>query len=77
MMKNTPRTFVGTATFRVNNMSCGHCERALVQEISQVDGVDQVIVDLPNGTVTVVAARPVDRADIAAAVEEAGYALLP
>jgi copper chaperone CopZ len=35
-----------------------------------------VTVDLASGTVTVTASRPVDRADIAA-VDEAGYVLVP
>jgi copper chaperone CopZ len=77
MMSNTPRTFVGTTTFRVDGMSCGHCERAVTEEIGQVAGVQRVDVDLPGGMVTVVAVGPVDRADIAAAVDEAGYTLLP
>jgi copper chaperone CopZ len=36
-----------------------------------------VVVDLASGNVTVTAAEPVDRADVAAAVEEAGYTLIP
>ena len=47
------------------------------EEISAVDGVESVDVDLASGTVTVTTAGPVDRADIAAAVDEAGYALVP
>ena len=34
-------------------------------------------VDATAGTVTVTVDRPVDRADIAAAVDEAGYVLVP
>jgi hypothetical protein len=34
-------------------------------------------VDLATGSVAVTAAQPVDRADIAAAVDEAGYTLVP
>ena len=45
--------------------------------VHAVPGVEAVAVDLATGTVTVTAARPVDRADIAAAVDEAGYALVP
>jgi copper chaperone CopZ len=77
MLSSTPHTFIGSTTFQVNGMSCAHCQRAVTQEISAVDGVRSVTVDLPSGTVTVTAARPVDRADIAAAVDEAGYALVP
>jgi copper chaperone CopZ len=75
MLSATPRTFVGATTFTVTGMTCAHCQRAVTEEISGVDGVAMVTVDLPSGTVTVTASRPVDRADIAAAVDEAGYAL--
>ena len=77
MLSDTPRTFIGSTTFAVTGMTCEHCRRAVTQEISAVDGVESVDVDLASGTVSVRTARPVDRADIAAAVDEAGYALVP
>ena len=77
MMSSTPRTFVGTTTFTVTGMTCSHCKAAVSNEIAQVDGVERVDVDVASGTVTVHAVTPVDRADIAAAVDEAGYALVP
>ena len=75
MLSGTPRTFIGSTTFSVGGMTCEHCRRAVTEEIAAVDGVETVTVDLPSGTVTVTADRPVDRADIAAAVDEAGYTL--
>ena len=72
MHNDIPRTFVGTTTFEVGGMTCGHCQQAVTAEISAVPGVETVTVDLPSGTVTVSATRPVDRADIAAAGGEAG-----
>ena len=77
MLSSTPRTFIGSTTFTVTGMTCGHCRRAVTEEIAAVDGVESVTVDLATGTVTVTADHPVDRADIAAAVDEAGYALVP
>lgn len=77
MLSNTPRTFVGSTTFTVTGMTCAHCQRAVTEEISAVAGVESVTVELASGTVTVTASRPVDRADIAAAVDEAGYTLAP
>jgi copper ion binding protein len=77
MLSGTPRTFIGATTFTVTGMTCEHCQRAVTEEISAVDGVEVVTVDLATGSVTVTADRPVDRADIAAAVDEAGYALVP
>ena len=77
MLSSTPRTFIGSTTFTVTGMTCGRCQRAVTEEIAAVAGVESVTVDLASGTVTVTADRPVDRADISAAVDEAGYALVP
>ena len=77
MLSSTPRTYIGSTTCTVTGMTCGHCQRAVTEEIAAVAGVESVTVDLASGTVTVTAERPVDRADIAAAVDEAGYALVP
>ena len=77
MLENTPRTFVGATTFRVTGMSCDHCQRAVTEEISRVPGVQGITVDLATGSVTVTATQPVDRADVAHAVGEAGYTLRP
>jgi copper chaperone CopZ len=77
MLTDTPRTFIGSTTFAVTGMTCAHCQRAVTEEISAVAGVESVDVDLATGTVTVTTTRPVDRADIAAAVDEAGYVLVP
>ena len=77
MLTHTPRTFVGSTTVAVRGMTCGHCERAITAEIGRVEGVRAVSVDLAAGTVTVTVDRPVDRAEIAAAVDEAGYTLVP
>ncbi len=77
MINDVPRTFVGTTTFRVEGMTCDHCKHAVTTEICAVPGVGNVVVDVPSGTVTVSADQPVDRADIATAVDEAGYTLIP
>ena len=77
MTTNTTPTFVGTETFRVEGMTCDHCRNAVTTEVSAVPGVQAVTVDIEAGSVTVSADQPVDRSDIAAAVDEAGYTLLP
>jgi copper chaperone CopZ len=77
MLKHTPRTFVGATTFHVDAMTCEHCRRAVTQEVSRLNGVDQVTIDPASGTVTVVAGQPVDRADIAAALGAVGHVLRP
>ena len=53
-------------------------EQAIAEEISAIDGVDNVSVDLNAGgtsRVTIHSAAPIDAARVRAAVEEAGYAL--
>jgi copper chaperone CopZ len=77
MQNHIPRTFVGSTTFTVGGMTCDHCRHTVTTEICAVPGVDSVDVDLTSGTVTVSASTPVDRADIAVAIDEAGYTLRP
>jgi copper chaperone CopZ len=77
MLSDTAHTFIGSTTFTVDGMTCAHCQRAVTEEISAVDGVESVDVDLTTGTVIVTAARPVNRGHIAAAVDEAGYVVVP
>jgi copper chaperone CopZ len=57
-------------------MTCDHCRHAVTAEVCSVPGVESAAVDLPAGTVTVSATAPVNRADIAAAIDEAGYTLI-
>ena len=77
MLEDTPHTFVGATTFRVTGMTCGHCQRAVTEEISRIPGIQGLVVDLATGSVTVTATQPVDRVDVARAVDEAGYTLIP
>jgi copper chaperone len=62
-------------TYTVTGMTCGHCVASVTEEISEIDGVTDVAVDLPTGAVTVTSTTPVDPAAVRAAVEEAGYQL--
>ncbi len=59
-------------------MTCEHCVRAVTSELSELDGVRSVQVELVAGgtsTVTVTSEAILPDADVAAAVEEAGYEL--
>ena len=59
--------------YTVTGMTCSHCVASVTEEISEIDGVTDVAVDLPTGTVTVTSSQPLDDADIHNAVKEAGY----
>jgi copper chaperone CopZ len=75
MINKLPHTFVGTAMFQIQGMTCDHCGRAVAAEIGALEGVESVTVDLTTDTVTVSATQPVDRIDIVGAVAEAGFML--
>ena len=64
-----------TSTYTVKGMTCGHCVAAVTEELSKLDGVSHVDVDLSSGRVTVESAGPLDEGDVAAAVDEAGYTI--
>ena len=61
-----------TALYTVPGMHCGHCERAVKEEVSALPGVASVVVDLESKRVEVTGSG-LDDAAIRAAIEEAGY----
>jgi copper chaperone len=63
------------STYTVTGMTCSHCVASVTEEIGALDGVTDVVVDLPTGAVTVTSERELDAEQVRAAVEEAGYRL--
>ena len=59
-------------TYSVPGLSCGHCEAAVTEEVTEVDGVEGVAVDLETKLV-VVRGEGVSDEDVRAAIREAGY----
>lgn len=66
---------VTTSEYTVVGMTCGHCVSSVTEEVTALDGVRGVDVDLATGVLRVDIDRSVSRDDIRAAVEEAGYEL--
>lgn len=62
-------------TFTVTGMTCGHCVASVTTEVSKLNGVTRVDVDLATGSVTVESNSSVDPGAFAAAVDEAGFAV--
>ena len=58
-------------TYTVPDMSCGHCVAAVKEELSRVDGVEDVTVDLDSKRVSVSGA--VSDEAVREAIREAGY----
>lgn len=67
---------MGTSTYTVKGMTCGHCVSSVQSEVGGITGVTAVEVDLPTGRVAVRSADPIDEAAVRAAVEDAGYELV-
>ena len=61
-----------TRSYTVPAMRCDHCKRAVSEQLSAVDGVESVDVDLDTKLVTV-AGSELDDAALRAAIDEAGY----
>lgn len=59
--------------FLVPGMTCGHCEKAVTEEIGKIAGVTEVTVDLESKAVVVDSTGPVAWDDLVAAVDEAGF----
>jgi copper chaperone CopZ len=75
---STPMTQTATSELRIEGMTCGHCVRAVTEELTALDGVEVVDVDLHDGGVSVVRIASTGAAsddDLAAAIDEAGYTL--
>jgi len=67
---------MSTTTWTVQGMTCGHCVKAVTEEISAIPGVSDVAVELESGLVTVTAETDPSTDAVAAAVDEAGYTLV-
>ncbi len=66
---------MSTSTYVVEGMTCGHCVRAVTDELSGLPGVTDVAVDLETGEVAVTGEGQLDHEAVRAAVAEAGYEL--
>ena len=67
---------VARHAYTVTGMTCAHCVRSVTEEITALDGVTDVAVDLATGSVAVTSDHPLDETRVRAAVEEAGYGLV-
>lgn len=65
-----------TREYRVQGMTCSHCAASVREEVSEVSGVASVDVDFESGRLTV-AGDGFGDADVRAAVDEAGYVVVP
>ncbi|MFC4786322.1 hypothetical protein ACT8ZV_17730 [Nocardioides sp. MAHUQ-72] len=69
MMRNTPRTFVGSVVFLLEGPVCGHITDAVHAQVGQLPGITRCILDVAEGTLLVTAEAPVDRTDVVAVLD--------
>ena len=62
-------------TINVSGMTCGHCVSAVTMELSLLPSVIEV--DLESGQVTINSDAALEQAQLATAIDEAGYELVP
>ncbi|WP_299169338.1 heavy-metal-associated domain-containing protein [uncultured Arthrobacter sp.] len=70
---------MSTTTVNISGMTCGHCVSSVTEEISAIDGVQNVTVDLNKGgisTATVTSEGDIKPEQIGEAVAEAGYVVV-
>ena len=66
------------AEFKVEGMTCSHCVASVTEELSALEGVQSVCVELNAGgasTVTVSSTNTLDAESVRTAIDEAGYSL--
>jgi copper chaperone len=61
-----------TLTFQVAEMSTGHCEAAITEEITQLEGVTSVEIDLDTHLVRV-SGEDIDDHAVVSAIDAVGY----
>jgi copper chaperone len=61
-----------TVTYSVPGIHCVHCEMSIREEVSEVEGVESVDVDIDTKLVTI-RGRGLSDTRLRAAIEEAGY----
>ncbi len=65
---------MNTNEYQVTDMTCGHCEMSIREEVSTVPGVQEIQVSAQTGKLVITSTEEVDDAAVITAVDEAGYA---
>ena len=63
-------------TLKVKGMSCQHCVMSIRKALGQLEGIQNIDVDLQKGEVRFENKRPVESDRITEAIEAAGFEIL-
>lgn len=60
-------------TIKIKGMSCQHCVMAVTKALSDIEGIENVSVDLERGEASFFETKPVERDRIRKQISDAGY----
>lgn len=75
-MSETSNPSPAARTYTVRGMTCGHCVSSVTEEVSEIDGVERIRVELESGRVVVHGSGFTDE-HVLTAITDAGYELAP
>jgi copper chaperone len=61
------------ATIKVNGMSCQHCVMAVTKALKEIDGLQDISVNLEKGEAVFTETKPVDKTLLKDKIKKAGY----
>ncbi len=61
------------ANVKIKGMSCQHCVMAVTKTLKEIDGIQDVTVNLEKGEATFTEAKPVDKELVKERIKKAGY----
>jgi len=62
-------------TLKIKGMSCQHCVKAVTKVLGEIEGIEDVNVDLAKGEATFAEVKPVDLELLRERLGKAGYEL--
>ena len=60
-------------TIKIKGMTCNHCVMAVTKALNEIEGIQEVEVDLSKGEATFEEVQPVDMSIVREGVKKAGY----
>jgi len=72
MMRNTPRTFVGSVVFLLQSPVPTEVADVVHAELGRLPGISRCDLDVASGALLITADVPTDRTDILAALDRLG-----
>ncbi len=60
-------------TIKIKGMSCQHCVMAVTKALKEIDGLQDVTVDLEKGEASFNETKPVEKTLIQERIQKAGY----